>query len=151
MKALLFTLLTPVLVLWTSIENLDQKNGFGIYIFGSSPNTYKDLYLEIQEGNTTLYSSDEDYIKVDGVKFDYVRVTFIKNKLAAIAMGTKDKSGFKMYQYLIDNFGKPLQLKKSAEWNGSKVQLSFEKTADSNDAVITLYSKEIYGDQKPGK
>ena len=151
MKTLLLVLLVPMMSLWTSTENLDQKNGIGIYTFGSSPSSYKDLYLEIQEGNTTLYSSDEDYIQIDGVKLDYVRVTFIKNKLAAIALGTKGKSGFKMYQYLIDNFGKPQQLKKSAEWNGSKVQLSFEKTSDGNDAVVSLYSKEIYGDQHPSK
>jgi hypothetical protein len=127
-----------------SNDKLDKKNGLGIYTFGSPPNSYQDLQLEFQEGNSILYSSSEDYLNITGVEFEYIRLTFLKHKLAAINIGTKNSGATKLFQFLSENFGTPAKVNKSFEWLGTKVHLTYGKTADGKEAVASLYSKELY-------
>ncbi|MGZ4099134.1 MAG: hypothetical protein ACXVNM_09655, partial [Bacteroidia bacterium] len=60
---------------------LDAANGYNAFKFGSSPKDFKDLTLEIDDGNTKLYTLERPVINIDGIVFDYVRLTFLNNKL----------------------------------------------------------------------
>jgi hypothetical protein len=147
MKVAILILIILSLGLLTN-DKLDKKNGLGIYTFGTPSSSYQDLQLEFQEGNSILYTSTEDYINVVGVEFDYIRLTFLKNKLAAINIGTKKGGATKLFQFLTENFGTPAKVNKSFEWNGTKVHLLYGKTADGKEAVASLYSKELYKEIK---
>ena len=125
---------------------LYEKNGFKTYVFGSSPNQYNNLVLEIDEGNTKLYSLDQSNINHDGAEFEYIRVTFCKDKLSAISLQTKNSTGQKFLTSLKENYGEPVKSnkqKENYEWLSSKCQLVYEKNARSNDATISFYAKTI--------
>lgn len=122
---------------------LDASTGFGSFKFGSSPKEHKDLTLEIADGNTKLYSISRPVINVEGIEFDYVRLTFLNNKLATISMQTKNISAHKMLQTLKETYGDPKRNRtnNNCEWKGKWVELIFSST--KNIAVIDFYSKKI--------
>jgi len=127
-------------------NKLDEKNGFKTYLFGSSPKEYKNLILEIDEGNTKLYTLDQSNINHDGVEFEYIRVTFCKDKLSAISLQTKNSTGQKFLANLKEGYGEPgkaNKVKENYEWLSTKCQLVYEKNARSNDATISFYAKTI--------
>ncbi len=57
---------------FTLLNNLDENNGIELYKFGTSPDKYTHLELEIDEGNTKLFNADPDELKIDNVAFSYV-------------------------------------------------------------------------------
>ncbi len=143
-KVLLFLLIPFIYSAQTS--KLDEKNGFKTYVFGSSPKEFSNLVLEIDEGNTKLYSLDQSNINHDGAEFEYIRVTFCKDKLSAISLQTKNSTGKKFLASLKENYGEPVKSnnqKESYEWLSNKCQLVYEKNAKSNDATISFYAKTI--------
>lgn len=129
-------------------NKLDEDNGFGNYIFGTSPDSYKNLYIEIEEGTSKLFSSDNSAIKISGVEFEYIRVTFLKNKLAALMFQTKHSTATALLKFLEGTYGKPKKVKQNLEWEGQKVHLLYEPDNINKDAIISLYSKEIYANKK---
>jgi hypothetical protein len=124
-------------------QKLDAVNGYSYFKFGSSPKDYKDLIVEIDEGNTRLYSLDKPIINIDGIEFEYVHLTFLNNKLATISMQAKNLSAHKMLQFLKETYGDPKinPKNKACEWKGASVDLMFNNT--KNVAVIDFYSKKI--------
>jgi hypothetical protein len=149
MNALLKPILTLILILpsifYSQINSLDEANGFKNFKFGTQPSDYKNLMIEIEEGNSKLYSVDNASIVIDGIQYEYIRLTFIKNKLAAVSLRTKNGNGSKCFQDLKNNFGLPKKNVKenSQEWNGSKVQLTY-MSVTGNDAIADFYCKEMY-------
>lgn len=127
-------------------NKLDEKNGFGNYTFGTAASSYKNLSLELDEGNTKLYSSPKDEILVEGVELENISVTFIKDKLSSIVFQTKNSTGSKLLQTLKELYGEPTKVnlaKGTQEWASTKVQLLYESAKTSKDASISVYSKEI--------
>ncbi len=130
-----------------SQNKLDDKNGFDTYIFGSPPNEYKNLSLEIDEGNVKLYTLTPCAIKMSEIEFQNVNITFIKNKLSAISLQSKNTTGIKLLQILKETYGEPTKsnpTKGNYEWLSAKVELLYEKHPSAKEATISFSSKEIY-------
>ena len=122
-------------------EDLDKANGFEKFIFGTPPANYQNLSLEIDEGNTKLYSVNV-MPQINGAELNYVRLTFCKNQLSAISIATKNSSAPKFMHYLLDNFGPPATVKGNSEWKSKKVHLIYEPSG-GNNAIVSYYSNEV--------
>lgn len=120
-------------------DKLDKTNGFENYKFGTQPGNYKNLTLEIDEGNTRLYSTDPKEIKIDGVSFSYIRLTFTKNNLSGIVISTSKASGTAILHYLKNQYGEPIKQKNELIWKGYKIKLIYEAINNNKDAVVTFY------------
>ncbi|MBA2612625.1 MAG: hypothetical protein H0U95_11675 [Bacteroidetes bacterium] len=143
MKTIVLLLIVPFLGL-TQINKLDEKNGFKNFLFGTSPAEYKNLILEIDDGNTKLYSLDQSPIRLDDIDFEYLRLTFYKNKLSSISLQTKNANGTKFFQNLKENYGEPVKinkLKENYEWKSTKYQVLYENNEISGDATTSFYTK----------
>jgi hypothetical protein len=99
------------------------------------------MTLEFEQGNSQLYTVDAGALKLDGVHLDYLRLSFIKNKLSAISMSTKNSSGAAFFKFLKDNYGAPAKKKNVFEWNGKHITVVFELYKNNKDAAIDFYSK----------
>lgn len=146
MKKIILLILLPFIG-FSQANKLDQQNGFNVYIFETPPNGYRDLMLEIDEANTKLYSLDKDPIIIASVEFEYVRITFFKNKLSAIAMQTKGGYGPRFLQSLKEAYGQPVKPKpnkETYEWNGTRLHMIYEANPSGKDATISFYNKTLY-------
>ncbi len=117
-----------------------------IIFFGSSPKQFTNLILEIDEGNTKLYTLNQSNINQDGTEFEYIRITFCKDELSAISLQTKNATGQIFLTSLRGNYGEPGKSNKQKEiyeWLSSKCQLVYEKNVKSNDATVSFYAKTI--------
>ncbi|MDP1803297.1 MAG: hypothetical protein Q8L81_18185 [Bacteroidota bacterium] len=151
MKALIIFLILPIFLSITSNDKLDSDNGFGNYKFGTSPQQYKDLTIEIEEGTSKLFSSSSQInTNVNGVEFEYIRVTFCSDKLSAISLQTKHNTSAKFFQFLQENYGRPNKVKENHEWLGKNVRLVYEQI-NTKDAVISFYNRQIYEQGKKTK
>jgi len=142
MRTLLLFLSITLLSFTTFNNELDNANGFEKFKFGLSPSSFQNLSLEIDEGNTKLYSVNEP-IKVNNAEMEYVRLTFCKNQLSAISMATRNGSASKLMTYLSNNFGPAKAVKKNSEWTSKKVYVIYEPTISGKDAIVSFYSNEI--------
>ena len=127
-------------------NKLQGKAGFENYVFGTPPSQYKNLTLEIEEGNTKLFSALPE-INVTGIEISDVNITFLKNQLATICYKTKNSTGKKFLQSLKENYGAPTKsdpAKGNFEWMGDKLHLVYEQNKGNNDATVSFYSKELY-------
>jgi hypothetical protein len=143
MKKIILLLILPLFGL-AQTEKLENKNGFTSYVFGDSPNKYQNLMLEIDENNTKLYSLPEDNIKIEGVNFEYIRVTFLKNKLSTISVQTKNATGLNLFNVLKESYGEPSRTnhsQKVCEWLLAEMKVVYEKSTTDKDAVISFYCK----------
>jgi hypothetical protein len=143
MKKIILLLILPIFGM-TQINELVNKNGFKSFVFGDAPNNYKNLMLEIDENNTKLYSSPEENVKINGVELEFVRVTFLKNKLSAISVQTKNSTGSNLLNLLKQDYGEPSKInysKKVYEWVLQGMKVIYEKNNTNKDAVISFYSK----------
>lgn len=114
-------------------------------MFGSSPEAYKNLTLEIEEGHTKLYSLNEPGLVIDGVELEYLRITFTKNKLSDIAIQSRNSNGSKLLKNLKDSYGEPNRTgktKKSYEWFNDRLLLLYESNMAGNDATVSFTSKK---------
>lgn len=125
----------------SNYTNIDKCIGLGIYKFGTLKNQYSELDLEIEEGDVRLYTAKIDEIKIKDVKFEYIRITFIKNKLSGISLSTKNSTGIVFFNHLTTNYGTPLKRKNSQEWVGKNVKIIFDMYKNSKDASIDFYFK----------
>src|SRR5688572_4053195 len=125
MCKILLAMLLPIVAACQN-SKLDEKNGFKQFQFGTSPSEYKNISIEIDEGDSKLYSVTGALV-IDGVEYEYIRLTFTKNKLSAISMQTKNSNGQKFFQTLKASYGEPklVQKLKHYEWKGNNVQLVF--------------------------
>lgn len=127
-------------------NKLDQQNGFNIYIFETPPSNYRDLMIEIDEGDLKLYSLDKSPIVIAGVEFDYLRITFFKNKMSAIAMQTRGGYGPRFLQALRETYGAPVKKpnKEIYEWVSPRLHLIYEAAPGGKDGTISFYNKALY-------
>jgi hypothetical protein len=139
MRKLLLVILFPLLAVSQNTK-LDQKNGFDQFKFGSSPSEYKNLAIEIDEGDSKLYSVAGSSIVIDGIEYDYIRITFTKNKLSAISMRTKNSTGNTLLTNLKSSYGEPKFVAKAKhyEWKGNTIQLVYAGV-QNNDGVFDFY------------
>lgn len=138
-------LLLPLIGLSQTNSKLLTAKGFKNYLFGTSPNDYQNLVLEIEEGNTKLYTLNEPGLVIDGVEVEYLRVTFTKNKLSDISIQSRNSTGKKLLQNLRENYGEPTRVnktKKSYEWTNDKLQLLYESNVAGSDATVSFSSKK---------
>ena len=145
MKNIFLCLLFPLISLSQTNTKLYSAKGFKNYVFGSSPESYKNLTLEIEEGNTKLYSLNEPGLVIDGVELEYLRVTFTKNKLSDISIQSKNSTGTRLLQNLRENYGEPTRVaksKKTYEWLNDKLQLLYECNMTGSDATVSFSSKK---------
>lgn len=127
------------LAVMLSFSGMAQQK-FGDFTFGSSPSEYKNLDLEIDEGDTKLYSSSS---KVEGLELADLNITFTKNKLSGIALRTKNAGGEKLLKTLKDTYGEPVIKSASRmEWKNAKLQIFFEKDKTGKDASASIYTLE---------
>ena len=125
---------------YSSTNNkLDESNGFENFKFDSPQTTYKNLSIEIDEGNTKLFSIATNEINIKDVEFDNIRLTFIKNKLNTIALTTKNSTGKVFLDFLKSKYGNPKIYKDNFEWMGKKVILIYQPYNSGNDAVVNFY------------
>lgn len=123
-------------------NNLDKCNGFENYKFGTSEKLYKNLTLEIEEEDIQLYNVNSNYLNIiHEVQFEYIRITFTKNKLSAIALSTKDRTGSAFFKYLKNNYGNPMKIKNTYEWLGKNVRIVYEPYKKSDDGIVDFYSR----------
>ncbi|MDO8999380.1 MAG: hypothetical protein Q7W45_06415 [Bacteroidota bacterium] len=144
MKKIFLLLIIPLFGL-TQNNKLENKSGFKDFVFGDSPSAHKNMTLEIDEDNTKLYSLQENDIKIDSVEFEYIRVTFLKDKLSSISIQTKNGTGFVFLNLLKESYGNPTKsnlLKKNYEWLLNTMRILYENLRAEKDAVITFYSKK---------
>ena len=130
---------------WMAQAKMKEVKGFKNYVFGTPPDAYKNLTLEIEEGNTKLYSLNEPGLVIDGVEVEYLRITFTKNKLSDISMQSKNATGQKLLQNLKESYGEPTRIsktKKSYEWMNEKLQLLYEINVAGSDATVSFSSKK---------
>jgi hypothetical protein len=133
------------LFLFAGLESIAQtsgKAGFDKFIFGSSPSDYKDIKLEIDEGNTKLYIS-KSRPAVSGVDFDEIQLTFNSNRLTSVTVKTLNGTGGNFLKALKNSYGTPAKSNPSRgvyEWKDDKISLIFQKNADSQDASVSFYS-----------
>ena len=146
MKKIFFFILLPILGIAQN-SNLDKKNGWAHFKFGTPPSHYENLTLEMEEKNTKLYSVNQPKINIDGVDFEYIQLTFHFNKLAIISLKTKNASEDKFLKILKENFGPPIKSnlsEKVFEWSGHKVLLTFGDNGFMKDATVDFYYKDSY-------
>lgn len=135
MRKILLVILFPILAV-SQNSKMDEKNGFDQFKFGSSPSEYKNLTIEIDEGNSKLYSVSGSLI-IDGIEYEYIRLTFTKNKLSAISMQTKNANGQKLFQTLKASYGEPKLVPKLKhyEWKGNTIQIVYANLPNSEGAI----------------
>jgi hypothetical protein len=146
LKKLMVLAMFPVIGI-SQNSKLDERKGFKNYIFGSAPETYKNITLEVKEGNTQLYSIHDSAIIIDGFELEYLRLTFFKNKLSVISFQTKNHSGDKMLENLKQDYGDPAKKDPAKEkyiWKGNKLHLVYEGHSRNHDATVSFYNDAIY-------
>ena len=142
MKTVLILFIISFSSLFQNNTALEKCHGFDEFTFGSSKQLYKNLTLELEEGNSQLYTVNSNNTKLSGVQLDYFRVTFIKNKLTDISVSTKNTTGAVLFKFLKDNYGSPKKLKNRFEWIGKNVHIVFELYNNNKDAYVDFYSNK---------
>jgi hypothetical protein len=140
MKTVFILLITSFWGFFQRSLPIEKCYGFEKYTFGASKQLYKNLSLEIDEGNSQLYNVNVNDVKMTGVQLDYLRLTFIKNKLTDISLSTKNNTGIIFFNFLKNNYGSPKKLKNRFEWLGKNVHIVFELYDNNKDAYIDYYS-----------
>lgn len=146
MKKFIVIFLLPLIGLAQNTK-LEKQNGFANYTFGSMPTSFNGLTLEMEEAHTKLYSVDQTPIVIDGIEFEFVRLTFHYNKLAIISLQTKNAMEDKFLNILKEKFGEPNKSNAKTgtyEWLSNKIQLTFADNGYHKDATIDFYWKESY-------
>lgn len=122
-------------------ETLDKCNGIDRFVFGTPKEKFKNINLELEQGNAQLYTMNAASLKIPGVQISDLRLSFIKNRLSAVSLNTKNKSGPALLQYLKNNYGNPTKHKNRLEWTGKHVTITFEAYGKSKEAALDFYSK----------
>jgi hypothetical protein len=131
----------PLFGFVASNEKLNKCNGFGNFVFGTAKESYNNLRFELEEGSSRLYEAGTNAIHVEGVQFEYIRVTFTHNQLSAIALSTKNATAVTFFKTLTSRYGAPLKVKKHFEWLGKNVRIVYEPYAGNKDAAIDFYKR----------
>lgn len=140
MKALLFFLLISSGLFTITNEELDKCKGIESFIFGTPKEHFKNITLEIEQGTAQLYTINSDALKINGVQIDNIGISFIRNKLTAISISTKNGTGSAFFKYLKNKYGAPIKTKNQFDWSGKHVNIILE-LSNNKDAVIDFYSK----------
>ncbi len=142
MKLLITICLIPLLSFTLKNERLNSCNGFEKFIFGSHKESFKNMVLEIEEGESQLYNVDPKSVSVPGVEFEYIRVSFIRNKLSTISLLTKDSTRGTFFQLLKASYGTPAKTNRNYEWIGKNVKIIYEPYKNCHEAAIDFYSRK---------
>lgn len=141
MSSFVQILMIPVL-LYGSLINADNSSGFEGFRFGTPKEAYRNLTLEVEEGNSRLYTMSPNEIKIEGVQFESIRLTFINNKLSVIALSTKNATGQTFLNFLKDQYGNPVNNKRNQYcWKKTDMNIVFELSKNKKDAYIDFYGK----------
>lgn len=120
---------------------LNECNGFEKFVFGTSKESYKNLNLELEEGNSRLYEAEPGDIHTNGVQFDFIRLTFTNNRLSAIALSTKNATAAAFLKCLPTGMVPLAKVKKHFEWLGKQVRIVYEPYTGNKDASIDFYKR----------
>lgn len=133
-------LVIPALWFVSAISTINN-NGFEGFKFGTPKEAYRNLTFELEEGSSRLYTANPAEIKINGVQFESVRLTFIKNRLSAIALSTKNATGMSCFRFLKEQYGDPVNKKNQYYWNKPDMTIVFELSKNKKDAYIDFYGK----------
>lgn len=133
-------LVIPALWLVNVISTINNS-GFEGFKFGTPKEAYQNLTFEFEEGSSRLYTANPDAIKINGVQFESIRLTFIKNKLSALALSTKNATGLNCFRFLKEQYGDPVSKKNQYYWNKADMTIVFELSKNKKDAYIDFYGK----------
>lgn len=140
MKTFLFLLIASHFTFTLNNDKLDKCSGIANFVFGAPKDQFKNMTLEMEQGNSQLYTIDSGALKINGVQLDYLRVSFIKNKLSAVSVSTKNSTGAAFFKYLKENYGAPIKTKNLFEWRGKNITIVLELYKNNKDAAIDFYS-----------
>lgn len=140
MKAILF-LISICSGFILNNETLDNCNGIDRFVFGTPKEQFKNITLELEQGNAQLYTMNASALKIPGVEISDLRISFIKNRLSAISIVTKNASSAALLKYLKNTYGNPTKHKNQLEWSGKHVDITFELYGNSKVAALDFYSK----------
>jgi hypothetical protein len=129
-------------VLWFgNVLNTLNSGGLEGFRFGTPKEAYRNLTFEVEEGRSRLYTANPDEIKIAGVQFETIRLTFINNKLSVIALSTKNATATNCLRFLTKQYGNPINKKNQYCWNKPDMNIVFELSKSRKDAYIDFYGK----------
>jgi hypothetical protein len=137
----IFLILSFIFTFFPYNEKLDNCNGIDRFVFGTPKEQFKNMTLELEQGNAQLYTMNPEVLKLPGVQIEDLRISFIKNKLSAISLTTKNASGAGLFKYLKETYGTPTKNKNQFEWIGKQASIVFELYKNNKDAAVDVYSK----------
>lgn len=140
MKTLILLVAMPFLSFTLKNDLLNSCKGFEKFTFGAPKNTFKNLVLETEEGDSNTYMVNPKEVSVPGVEFESIKVSFIKNKLSSVSILTKNSTRGVFFQFLKEHYGTPSKTSRTYEWVGKDVQIIYEPFMNSREAVIDFYS-----------
>lgn len=131
-------------------HELDQKNGFLEFKFGTSPSVYagkikKEITKQVVNGATVYEVVDLAYKRVLGYDVHHIRLSFVNNKLWAITIDFIEENEDRSYEFLdykLKNiFGEPAGSLNSSDskyfyyhtghrWKGERTTLDLIKIQD---------------------
>jgi len=140
----LFFFLTLSLSSFVQTGN-EQLNGFKEFTFGTTHEKYRNLVLELVDGDIELYTLNTDNLKIDGISFSYFRLTFNKRKLSVISIHTKNNGGSAFLKLLTKTYGeiKLAKSKKNSQWKNLKMTLIYESSKNGKEAIVSFYSDKF--------
>lgn len=130
-----------------SPQTLDDTYGFRGARFETAPSAYKDLVLAEKAGETTYYRRTGEQKQLGSGTLTDVTYGFYKGRLSVVMLKTTGLANSRaVLEALEEQAGPGTRSNPYAQryaWNASKVHLSYDENALSNDAVILLTCKKL--------
>jgi len=163
-QIVLFFLLCNVALHGQTTNDLDIKNGFKIFILGSSLENYKQYDNGLQVGATKYITiKNTEHNKIGDIFIDYIKLEFTQNKLVSIQVSMNYKYRTDIYDILKEAYGLPnikaydehheydvntgklAWIATQAEWAGNNVSLKLwgdGSFGDNSNITLTFTSKD---------
>lgn len=130
-----------------SVQTLDETYGFRGTRFETAPAAYKDLVLAEKAGETKYYRRTGEKKQLGSGTLTDVTYGFYKGKLSVVMLKTTGLANSRaVLEALEEQAGSGTRSNPYAQryaWNASKVHMSYDENALSNDAVILLTCKKL--------
>lgn len=130
-----------------SLQTLDETYGYRGARFETSPASYKDLVLAEKAGETRYYRRTGEKKQLGSGTVTDVTYGFYNGKLSVVMLKTTGLANSRaVLEALQEQAGPGVRSNPYAQryaWNASKVHMSYDENAMSNDAVVLLTCKKL--------
>jgi hypothetical protein len=130
-----------------SLQTLDETYGFRGARFETTTSAYKDLVLAEKAGETQYYRRTGEKKQLGSGTLTDVTYGFYKGRLSVVMLKTTGLANSRaVLEALEEQAGPGTRSNPYAQryaWNASKVHMSYDENALSNDAVILLTCKKL--------